>query len=89
MRQCNRQRHICAFEVRFGFIGSIAKHHTLIASAGGSQLIFAAVLSFLGLIYTHGNISGLTAQGNKNPAVIAVKPIIGIGISDIINGLTD
>ena len=89
MRQGNRQRHICAFEIRFGFIGSIAKHHTLIASAGGSQLILVPILSFLRLVYPHSNISGLTAQGNKNPAVIAVEPIIGIGISDIINGLTD
>ena len=82
--QRNGQRHVV---VRF--VGSIAEHHALVASADGIELICIAFLLFQGVIDTHGDIRRLFVQGDEDAAGIAVKAVFSAGITDIADRFAD
>ena len=84
MCQRNRQRHVV---VRF--VGSIAEHHALVASADGIELICIAFLLFQGVIDAHGDIRRLFVQGDEDAAGIAVKAVFSAGITDIADRFAD
>ena len=62
MGQDNRHRHQFG-----GFIGGIAEHETLVASAAG--------------IHSHGDIAGLLMDGGKDRAGVEIKSPRGVGIA--------
>lgn len=82
--QGNRQRHVV---VRF--VGSIAEHHALVASADSIELIRIAFFLFQGIVDAHSDVRGLFVQGNEDAASVAVKTIFSAGIADVTNRFAD
>ena len=72
-------------------ICSIAEHHTLISGTDGIQLFIGhvAFFCFQGLVYAHGDISGLLVQRYHNSTGVAVESLFGRIIADLGHGLTN
>ena len=60
------------------FIGGIAEHHALVASA---------LFVFIAVVYTAVYIGALLMNGAQNTARIAVELILGLGIADALDGV--
>jgi hypothetical protein len=67
----------------FGLIGGITKHHTLVTGSNGfnKNIIHFSPLSFQGLVNPQGNVRGLFIQRSEHCTSIAIKTILGPGIS--------
>ena len=69
-------------------VAGVAEHETLVARAG-VESVRLTVLGLQGLVHAHGDIGGLLVDGGDDGAGVAVKAVLGTGVSDLADGLAD